>query len=71
MKDFTPPDCACQIEDRIFSSGCPLCRHASDVIEVGKCRGCSQIVLEVNQSIEEAARLMLSAVFVQGLPSGG
>jgi hypothetical protein len=37
----------------IFSAGCPLCTYVSDVIEVGRCRGCTQIVLDVNQATEE------------------
>ena len=42
----------------IFSSGCPLCRYVSDVIAVGKCRGCTQIVLDVNQATEEVKAKM-------------
>lgn len=42
----------------IFSSGCPLCRYVSDVVEVGKCRGCTQIVLDVNQATEEVEAKM-------------
>ncbi len=42
----------------IFSAGCPLCRHVSDVIEVGKCRGCTQIVLDVNHPTEEVKAKM-------------
>lgn len=37
----------------IFSANCSLCKHVTDVIEVGKCRGCKQIVYDVNTSDEK------------------
>lgn len=37
----------------IFSAGCPLCRHITDEIEIGKCEGCTQIVHDVNKMTEE------------------
>ncbi len=52
----------------IFSAGCPLCRYVSDVIEVGKCRGCTQIVHDVNQPTEEVEAKM-SEYGVQAVPT--
>jgi hypothetical protein len=37
----------------IFSAGCPLCRHITDEVEIGKCKGCSQMVYDVNRMTEE------------------
>jgi hypothetical protein len=36
----------------IFSANCPLCRHITDDIEIGKCEGCSQTVYDINNIIE-------------------
>ncbi len=37
----------------IFSAYCPLCQHVADVVELGKCTGCKQIVYDVNNMNEE------------------
>ena len=37
----------------IFSANCPLCRHLTDDIEIGKCEGCKQIVYDVNNMSED------------------
>ena len=37
---------------KIFSANCPLCRHITDDIEIGKCEGCSQTVYDVNNMTE-------------------
>jgi thiol-disulfide isomerase/thioredoxin len=37
----------------IFSTNCPLCRHLTDDIEIGKCEGCKQIVYDVNNMSED------------------
>lgn len=37
----------------IFSANCPLCKHITDDIELGKCEGCKQIVYDVNNMTEE------------------
>jgi glutaredoxin 3 len=37
----------------IFSANCPLCKHITDDIEIGKCEGCNQIVYDVNNMTEE------------------
>jgi glutaredoxin len=37
----------------IFSASCPLCKHMTDSIEVGKCEGCSLTIYDVNHMNEE------------------
>jgi thioredoxin family protein len=37
----------------IFSANCPLCKHITDDIEIGKCDGCKQIVYDVNIMTDE------------------
>ncbi len=37
----------------IFSANCPLCRHITDDIQIGKCEGCNQIVYDINNMTEE------------------
>jgi hypothetical protein len=37
----------------IFSANCPLCKHITDDIDVGKCEGCNRIVHDVNNMTEE------------------
>ena len=32
----------------IFSVNCPLCKHVTDAIQIGKCEGCKQTVYDVN-----------------------
>ncbi len=32
----------------IFSSNCPLCTHVTDIIEIGRCQGCKQIVYDID-----------------------
>jgi len=32
----------------IFSANCPLCKHVTDDIQIGKCKGCEQIIYDVN-----------------------
>lgn len=52
----------------IFSAGCPLCKHVSDVIEVGRCRGCTQIVHDVRAPAPEVGAKM-SAYGVNAVPT--
>jgi hypothetical protein len=42
----------------IFSANCPLCKHITDSIEIGKCEGCNQIVYDVNNMTEEIKQKM-------------
>jgi len=37
----------------IFSAGCPLCKHITDDIQIGKCQGCSQTVYDINRMTNE------------------
>jgi tRNA U54 and U55 pseudouridine synthase Pus10 len=37
----------------IFSAGCPLCKHLTDEIEIGKCEGCNQTVYDINKMTED------------------
>ncbi len=37
----------------IFSANCPLCMHVIEVIEIGKCHSCNQIIYDVNNMTEE------------------
>ncbi|WP_187147504.1 thioredoxin family protein [Candidatus Nitrososphaera gargensis] len=42
----------------IFSAGCPLCRHITDEVEIGKCEGCSQTVYDINNMTDGVKRKM-------------
>src|SRR5918992_4276583 len=42
----------------IFSANCPLCKHITDDIQIGKCEGCNQVVYDVNQMTEEIKQKM-------------
>ena len=42
----------------IFSGGCPLCKHITDEIEIGKCEGCNQTIYDVNKMTDEVKRKM-------------
>lgn len=42
----------------IFSANCPLCKHITDDIQVGKCEGCNQIVYDVHNMTEEVKQKM-------------
>jgi hypothetical protein len=33
--------------ESIFSANCPLCKHITDDIQIGKCEGCNQVVYGV------------------------
>src|ERR671921_2794072 len=37
----------------IFSANCPLCKHITDDIQIGKCEACNQIVYDVNNMTKE------------------
>jgi glutaredoxin 3 len=36
----------------IFSANCPLCKHVTEDIQIGKCEGCNQVVYDVNHMTE-------------------
>jgi hypothetical protein len=37
----------------IFSANCPLCKHITDDIQIGKCESCKQIVYDINNMTED------------------
>ncbi len=44
----------------IFSANCPLCKHMTDDIEIGRCKGCYQIVYDINNMTDGIKRRMMS-----------
>ena len=42
----------------IFSANCPLCKHITDDIQIGKCEGCNQVVYDVNKMTDEIKQKM-------------
>jgi hypothetical protein len=42
----------------IFSANCPLCKHITDEIQIGKCEGGNQVVYDVNKMTEEIKQKM-------------
>ena len=40
----------------IFSANCPLCKHITDDIQIGKCDGCNQIVCDMKEEIKVKMR---------------
>lgn len=42
----------------IFSAGCPLCKHITDEIEIGKCEGCSQTIYDVSKMTDDIKKKM-------------
>lgn len=53
---------------QIFSANCPLCKHITDEIEIGKCKGCSQIIYNVNDMTEEI-KLKMKEYNVKAVPT--
>ncbi len=51
MNQNEPPKQHHTIE--IFSANCPLCKEVTDVIEIGRCQGCEQVVYDTNSITEE------------------
>ena len=52
----------------IFSANCPLCKHVTDAIQIGKCGGCKQTVYDVNHMIEDVKSKM-KKYGVQAVPT--
>jgi Thioredoxin domain len=52
----------------IFSANCPLCRHIIEDIQIGKCKGCSQIVYDIN-NITDDIKLKLRDYSVKSVPT--
>nr|MDQ3984624.1 hypothetical protein [Thermoproteota archaeon] len=38
------------------SANCPLCKHITDDIQIGKCEGCNQIVYDMAEEIKVKMR---------------
>ena len=53
---------------QIFSANCPLCKHITDEIEIGKCKGCSQIIYNVNNMTDEI-KLKMKEYDVKAVPT--
>lgn len=51
-----------------FSANCPLCRHIIDDIQIGKCKGCNQIVYDIN-NITDEIKLKLRDYSVKSVPT--
>ena len=52
----------------IFSANCPLCKHLTDDIQIGKCQGCNQIIYDVNNMTEEI-KLKMKYYDVKAVPT--
>ena len=52
----------------IFSANCPLCKHITDDIEIGKCEGCKQIIYDVNKMAGEL-RTKMKEYNVKAVPT--
>ena len=52
----------------IFSADCPLCKQITDVIEIGKCEGCKQVVQNVNNTNDEI-KTKMSSYGVKSVPT--
>jgi hypothetical protein len=37
----------------IFSANCPLCKHITDDIQIGKCEGCFQTIYDIKKMTED------------------
>ena len=54
----------------IFSANCPLCKHITDDIEIGKCEGYNQIVYDVNSMTnDETIKLKMKEYGVKAVPT--
>jgi hypothetical protein len=42
----------------IFSANCPVCKVVTDVIEIGKCQGCKQVVYNLNNMTDKIRQKM-------------
>ena len=52
----------------IFSANCPLCKHITDDIEIGKCKGCNQIIYNVNVMTNEL-KLKMKEYGIKAVPT--
>jgi hypothetical protein len=42
----------------IFSANCQICKEVTDVIEIGRCQGCKQVVYDVNKITDKIKQKM-------------
>jgi glutaredoxin len=42
----------------LSSAGCPLCRHVTEDIQIGKCQGCNQTVYDIKNMTDDIKRKM-------------
>ena len=52
----------------IFSANCPLCRHITEDIQIGKCEGCNQIIYDVNHMTDEV-KVKMKKYKVKSVPT--
>jgi glutaredoxin len=52
----------------IFSANCPLCKEVTDVIEIGRCQGCEQVVYDTN-SITEEIKMKMNNYDIRAVPT--
>jgi hypothetical protein len=52
----------------IFSANCPLCKHITDDIEIGKCEGCNQIIYNVNEMTSDL-KLKMKEYGIKAVPT--
>lgn len=52
----------------IFSANCSICKEVTDVIEIGRCQECKQIVYDTNNLTEEI-KLKMKNYDVRAVPT--
>ena len=53
----------------IFSANCPLCKHITDDIQIGKCIGCNQIVYDISNNMNEEVKMKMKNYGVKAVPT--
>src|SRR5829696_1438193 len=54
--------------NRDIFANCPLCKHITDDIQIGKCAGCNQTVYDVN-NMTEKIKLKMREYDVKAVPT--
>jgi len=52
----------------IFSAGCPLCKEVTDIILIGKCERCKQIVYDID-SINDDTKIKMKDYGIKAIPT--
>lgn len=52
----------------IFSANCPLCEHIIDDIQIGRCKGCNQIIYDLN-NITKDIKIKMKKYAVKAVPT--